>query len=113
MGLTHADLEADAMITVDSMASQPPPPANLAGRVERSKGKHYGVDLAWDAAPGATSYKVFEVLPAGPVVVATIYEASTTLADVPTGVHEYYLVAINGTEIYSDPSASLILQVGN
>lgn len=77
----------------------PPPPTNLAARVERGI-----VTLTWDASPGATSYNVYRGTSAGgpyptPVASGVTGTSATDAPDV-SGTTCYYIVT--GRNLYGE-----------
>lgn len=77
----------------------PPPPTNLAARVERGI-----VTLTWDASPGATSYNVYRgTSPGGPYptpVASGVTGTSATDAPDVSGMTCYYIVT--GRNLYGE-----------
>lgn len=77
----------------------PPPPANLAARVERGV-----VTLTWDASPSATSYNVYRgTSPGGPYPTPVASGvAGTSATDAPDVFGTTYYYVVTGRNLYGE-----------
>jgi len=101
-GVGNTSQSAVQQFTTQTGPTPPPPPANL--RVARVTGQGNKVQLAWDAAPTATGYRLYSrdlVAPGGPGPWLLISDqTTTTYIDGRYGPHgvysyEYYVTAYN------------------